>query len=163
MASWWASKARQSLTHLRASVAPGERAGLADWLTPAQRTMFEAMHVADQRHGLDVVAALRARDVDDPEILVAGLLHDAGKGATGIAPRIVYALGQRYGQWAWRTASVVPGFRVALRRLEQHAGTSAALAAAAGCSRRTVELIRRQDDPPASEASRLLHLADESS
>ena len=78
--SWWGAKVRQFRAHLRASVTPAERAALATWTTAAQRRVFDSMHVADQRHGLDVVASLRAGGVRDPDVLVAGLLHDAGKG-----------------------------------------------------------------------------------
>ena len=42
------------------------------------------MHVADRRHGLDVVATLRGDGVTEHDVLVAGLLHDAGKGDTGV-------------------------------------------------------------------------------
>ena len=119
------------------------------------------MHVADQRHGLDVVATLRADGVDDGELLIAGLLHDAGKGRTGVWPRIAYALGQAYGGWVWRFAGVVPGMTGALDVLRRHADTSATLAEAAGCSARTVELIRNQDAPTDPVAGRLLRLADE--
>ena len=49
----------------------------------------------------------------------------------------------------------------ALERLRTHAETSAALAAAAGCSPRTVELIRHQDAPTDPEFGELLRLADE--
>jgi hypothetical protein len=121
------------------------------------------MHVADRRHGLDVVATLRAEGVMDSDVLLAGLLHDAGKGQTGVWPRVVYSLGQEYGQWVWDGAAVVPSrrFRAALVRLRDHAGSSASLAAAAGCSPRTVELIRHQDAPIDPDAGRLLKLADE--
>ncbi|HEU5225716.1 MAG TPA: hypothetical protein VFV29_07935 [Actinomycetota bacterium] len=159
--SWWASKARQFRAHLRASVAPAERAELEAWTTAAQRAVFDGMHVADRRHGLDVVAALRAEGVTDGEVLVAGLLHDAGKGETGVLPRVVYALGDRYGTWIVRAAAVVPGWRAALERLRVHAETSAAMAAEAGCSPRTVELIRHQDAPTDPEYGELLRLADE--
>jgi hypothetical protein len=160
-ASWWASKSRQFRAHLRASVAPAERSALEAWTTPTQRELFDAMHVADRRHGLDVVAALRAEGVTDDEVLVAGLIHDAGKGDTGVLPRVVYSLGDRYGAWIWRMASVVPGWRAALGRLRIHAETSAVMAAAAGCSPRTVELIRHQDAPTDPEYGELLRLADE--
>ena len=121
------------------------------------------MHVADRRHGLDVVATLRAEGVTDDEVLLAGLLHDAGKGQTGVWPRVVYSLGQAYGPWVGDLARVVPGagFRAALVRLRDHAESSAALAVAAGCSPRTVELIRHQDAPIDPDAGRLLKLADE--
>ena len=161
MASWWGSRARQFRAHLRANVAPGERAALAPWITSTQLALFDTMHVADRRHGLDVVASLRAEGVTEPDVLVAGLIHDAGKGDTGVAPRIAYTLGSRYGAWIWRVAAVLPGYRSALERLRTHADTSATLAAGAGCSPRTVELIRHQDAPNDPEFGELLRLADE--
>jgi hypothetical protein len=159
--SWWGSRARQFRAHLRASVTPGERAALEPWITPAQLTLFDTMHVADRRHGLDVVASLRAEGVVEPDLLVAGLLHDAAKGDTGIWPRVAYTLGGRYGTWIWRVAALIPGFGPALDRLRAHAEASAVLAAAAGCSARTVELIRHQDAPNDPEFGELLRLADE--
>ena len=159
--SWWGSKTRQFRAHLRARVSPLERAALASWVNPAQLEVFDAMHVADRRHGLDVVATLRADGADDPELLLAGLLHDAGKGDTGIWPRVAYALGQHYGSWAWTAAGVVPGWSTALDRLRDHAETSALIAAEAGCTPRTVELIRHQDAPLDDDAGRRLQLADD--
>jgi hypothetical protein len=161
MASWWGPKVRQFRAYLRASVAPAERAGLEAWTTPPQRALFDGMHVADQRHGLDVVVALRAEDVIDDDVLLAGLLHDAGKGDTGVLPRVVYSLGDRYGSWIWRVAGVMPGWGAALDRLRTHAETSASMAAAASCPPRTVELIRHQDAPTDPEYGELLRLADE--
>ena len=161
LASWWGSKARQFRAHVRAAVAPAERSGLEAWLTGPQLALFDRMHVADRRHGLDVVATLRAEGVTDLDVLLAGLLHDAGKGETGVWPRVAYSLGQALGSWAWRVAARLPGFRAALARLRDHAETSASLAAAAGCSARTVELIRHQDAPIDPDAGRLLKLADE--
>jgi hypothetical protein len=159
--SWWASKVRQFRSHVRAHVDPEERAGLVDWLTPAQLALFERMHVADRRHGLDVVATLRSERVTDPEVLLAGLLHDAGKGQTGAWPRVAHSLGQAHGPWVWRVAGALPGMAAGIERLRRHALTSAELAAAAGCSPRTVELILHQDAPVDPEAGRLLQLADE--
>jgi hypothetical protein len=91
-------------------VGPEERSALATWTNPPQLALYDTMHVADRRHGLDVVASLRADGVTEPDVLVAGLLHDAGKGDTGVGPRIAYSLGQRYGTWLWRVAAVVPGY-----------------------------------------------------
>ena len=161
-ASWWGTKVRQFRAHVRASVAPAERSGLEAWLTYPQLALFDGMHVADRRHGLDVVATLRSEGVTDHEVWLAGLLHDAGKGRTGLWPRVVYSLGQAFGGWVPRAAGVVPGFRPALVLLRDHAATSASMALAAGCSPRTVDLIRHQDAPIDAEAGRLLKLADES-
>lgn len=162
-ASWWASKLRQFRAHVRARVRPEERDALAGWLTAPQLHLFDAMHVADRRHGLDVVAALGADGVEDPDALLAGLLHDAGKGRVGVWPRVAYALGQRYGAWVWRAAGAWPGMSRSLARLREHADRSADLAAAAGCSARTVELIRHQDAPTDPEFGELLLRADRAS
>src|SRR5204863_3053071 len=105
---------------------------------PAQAQLFDSMHVADRRHGLDVVAALRAMRVTDRDVLMAGLLHDAGKGQTGVWPRVAWSLGQAWGAWAWRVAERLPGMAWALRRLTDPAVVSGAMASAAGCSTRTV-------------------------
>jgi hypothetical protein len=142
-------------------VAPAERSELATWISPAQLALFESMHPADRRHGLDVVAALRAEGVVATDALVAGLLHDAGKGRTGVWPRVAFSLGDRYGHWIWRLVSVLPGFGPALERLRTHAERSAELAALAGCSACTVELIRNQETPIDPDFGELLRLADE--
>ncbi len=125
--------------------------------------LFDSMHIADRRHGLDVVAALRAGGTDDPEVLLAGLLHDVGKGDTGILPRVLYSLGQAGIGLPVRILGRLRGMRVALDRLHNHADTSAQLAATAGCSPRTVELIRWQDAPRDPDAGERLRLADEAS
>lgn len=158
---WWRTKVRQFVRHVRARVSVGERAAVATWLTSDQLALFDSMHVADRRHGLDVVATLRSDAVTDDEVLLAGLLHDAGKGHTSVVPRIVYALGQAYGRWIWTVASVVPPMGRAIRRLRDHADTSADLAARNGCSPRTVDLIRHQDAPTDPVAGVQLQLADE--
>jgi hypothetical protein len=142
-------------------VAAVERSELDAWLTPPQLVLFDTMHVADRRHGLNVVGTLRADGVMDLDVLIAGLLHDAGKGQTGVGPRVAYSLGQGYGAWVWRVAGMVPRWSPALIVLRDHAETSARLAAGAGCSARTVELIRHQDAPIDPDAGRLLQLADE--
>lgn len=160
--SWWGSRARQFRAHLLASVRTAERLDLATWTTPQQRRLFDTMHVADQRHGLDVAASLRARGVTEPDVLVAALLHDAGKGNTGLFPRVVWTLGEHYGAWVWRVARVLPGCAAALERLRTHADTSADLAAAAGCSSLTVTLIRDQAAPRDPLFGELFRLADES-
>jgi hypothetical protein len=159
--SFWGSKVRQFRAHRGARVAAAERTAAADWLTSAEITLFDAMHVADQRHGLDVVATLRDQGVTDRDVLAAGLLHDAGKGQTGLWPRVAFSLGQEYGRWIWRAAGVIPGWSAALARLRDHAEISARLAADAGCPPLTVELIRHQDAPRDPSFGELLRLADE--
>lgn len=161
-ASWWASKVRQFRAHVRAKVSPAERAALATWLTAPQLALYDGMPVADRRHGLDVMARLRADAVTDPEVLLAGLLHDTGKGSgVGLWPRVAWSLGEALGPWVVRLARRLPGFGPALDRLRDHAELSAGLAAAAGCSSRTVDLIRYQSEPRDPTAGVQLKRADE--
>jgi hypothetical protein len=136
---------------------------LAGWLSAPELALFDAMHVADRRHGLDVMVHLRLQGVVDRDVLIAGLLHDCSKGDTGVMPRIAYSLGQRYGTQIWRAAGIVPSWSDGLGRLIGHAEASAALAGAAGCSPATVELIRHQDAPVDPIAGEQLRLADEAS
>jgi hypothetical protein len=158
---WWAARLRRTWSYLRARVLEAERSELATWLTPAQLAVFDGMHVADRRHGLDVLAALRASGATDRDLLTAGLLHDCGKGPSVLlVHRVAWSLGQRYGEWIWRWSSRLPTFRLGLERLRRHAERSAAVAAEAGCTPRTVELIRLQENP-VDQAGELLRAADE--
>ena len=161
MSGWWAGKIGRTRRYLRARVGASERDELATWLGPAQLALFDRMHFADRRHGLDVLAALRSVGATDPDLLTAGLLHDCGKGPhVRLVHRIAWSLGQRYGAWIWRAAARMPTFETGLARLRDHAERSAELAAAAGCSVRTVALIRMQENPE-DAAGEMLRTADE--
>ena len=131
------------------------------WARPAELALFDAMHVADRRHGLDVVAYLRRAGVTDRDVLAAGLLHDCGKGDAGWPPRVAWSLGEALGPWVWRVARRVPGWSDAMRRLENHAELSADAVEAAGLSRRAVALVREQDAPSDPQFGRVFHAADE--
>ncbi len=147
--------------HLTAKVGPEEHRMLAAWTTPAELALFDAQHVADRRHGLDVVAYLRAAGVTDRDVLAAGLLHDCAKGDIGAGPRIAWSLGERFGPEVLVPARLVPGWAAALDRLRVHADASAELLAAAGLPPRAVELVRRQDDPAGLEDGAIFKAADE--
>jgi hypothetical protein len=161
--SWWARKARQLRRHLVARVSPQERRAVEAWTRPAELALVDSMHVADQRHGLDVVAALRRAGVRDREVLVAGLLHDCAKGDTGFGPRVAWSLGEVFGPRVRSAAARLPGWRAAMDRLRDHAAASAELVAAAGVSARAVDLVRYQARPRDPEYGRILLAADEAS
>ena len=162
--AWWTGKARQLWRHLIGRVTAEDRADLARWVTPAQHELFESMHRADQRHGLDVAALLRAAGHTDPELLLAGLFHDAAKGPEVRARhRVAWSLVERHGARLERPLARLPGFGVAFDRLRHHASRSADLALAAGCSQRTAELIRYQAVPVDPIGGEALRLADEAS
>jgi hypothetical protein len=159
--AWWAAKVRQALRHARARIEPRERDAIAAWLSPTELALFDGMHIADQRHGLDVVTSLRAGGDVDHDLLVAGLLHDAAKGDAGFVPRVVHSLTTAYGARIGAAFAWWPGMAATLRRLRDHAEASARLAETAGCSSRTVELIRWQEEPHDPVAGERLRLADE--
>jgi hypothetical protein len=140
---------KQFFGALTARVNDGDGQTLACLLTPPQQALFKRMARNDQRHSLDVCAALRQAGHTDPALLAAALLHDVGKAAGRI--------------WLWQRALVVllarwaPG---ALRWLERgdlpatwwrrgfvvnrlHPELGARWAAEAGCLPATVDLIRR--------------------
>jgi hypothetical protein len=162
VAGWWGGRVRQFRRYVGGRIPDAERRDLAAWLTPAQQSLFDGMHRADQRHGLDVVAALRAEGHAEPDLLLAGLFHDAAKGPdVGLWPRVCWALGDHYGAWIVRATRPLPGFDVAFDRLRDHAEASAVLAAQAGCSAITADLIRHQSQPVDAQAGEALRLADE--
>ena len=159
---WWAAKIRRFTRHLMGRVSAAERADLATWLTPAQLALFDAMQRADQRHGLDVVAAVRAAGRAEPDLLLAGLLHDCAKGRDlRVWHRIGWSLGEHYGRRAERSIERLPGFRGAFMTMRTHAARSADLALAAGASPPTAQLIREQAEPTDQLLGRALLLADQ--
>jgi len=122
------------------------------------------MPAADRRHGLDVVAALRAAGVDDRDVHLAGLFHDTGKGRTiRLWHRVAWSLGELLGPWVHAMASRLPGGDRAMARLRDHAERSAELAAAVGCPPRSVALIRGDAGSGGGAALAALRAADEAS
>ena len=140
-----------------------ERRALTAWLRPPELELFDAMHVADRRHGLDVVRVLRRSGVTDRDVLAAGLLHDCAKGDTGALPRIAWSLGEAFGPWVHTIARLVPGWGRALERLRDHADASADLVAHAGLPAFAVDLVRHQAAPRDPRYGALFHAADEAS
>ena len=123
--------------------------------------LFDAQHVADRRHGLDVVAYLRRAGVRDAYVLAAGLLHDCAKGDTGAGPRIAWSLGERLGPRSGGGA-VVPGWRAPLSRLRDHAERPPSWWRVLGSGARAVALGGQQA-PRDPEHGALFHAADEAS
>lgn len=134
---------------------------MAAWLSPAELALFDAQHVADRRHGLDVVAYLRRAGIRDRDVLAAGLLHDCAKGDTGAGPRIAWSLGEAYGPRVVAAARLVPGWSAALDRLRDHAEASAERCAGVGLSERAVELVRHQATARDPEYGAVFRAADE--
>jgi len=159
---WWAAKVRRFTRYFLGRVSSTERDGLAGWLTTAQLDLFDSMHRADQRHGLDVVAALRADGQTNSDLLLAGLLHDCGKGRLlHVWHRVGWSLSERYGRRVERLFLRLPGFKAGFGVIAAHAARSAELALAAGCSGVAADLIRNQAEPTDELLGRALLVADQ--
>jgi len=127
--------------------------------------LFESMSERDQRHSLDVLAVLRNRSCRDQHLLMAALLHDAGKGRlAGVRVRLWHRVA--YVLLTASTPSVLKRLangRGGIAAPHSHAQRRAVVAEALGAPSAVVDLIRRHDDHAASD-DRLLMLraADES-
>jgi hypothetical protein len=159
-------RVEQFFGHVRASVSPGEMATARAALPETAWPLFSAMPVADRRHALDVVARLTAFGADDPDLIVAALLHDAAKGhrlrlwhrVAGVLLEAVAPSTLR------RLASPDPGsWRYPFHLYLHHADLSANAAAAAGCSARSVAFIRGAPNEADASLAAAFTSADEAS
>jgi hypothetical protein len=114
-------RVRQFLRAVVARVSEEELEQISDVLTPASLDLFRSMDVQDQRHGLDVCAALRQAGHANPDLLAAALLHDVGKSAAWLPvwQRAIIVLVERF----------APGM---LARVSQHASQSISKPASPG-------------------------------
>ena len=113
-------------------------------LNGSQRTLFSSMTTRDQQHCLDVYSALREKGHEDSDLLVAALLHDAGKGKIGLWHRVAFVVLERLSpRLIDRIARPGDGgdWRQALHRCRNHPELGAELARQAGSSERVVTLI----------------------
>lgn len=144
MSAVW-HRVRQFGRALTARVGAEEQALAAHVLPVPAAELFRRMPRQYQRHGLDLLHALRQRGQDAPELLAAALLHDVAK-AEGVRiwHRVATVLLQALcPAWLDRLASPDPAsWRYPFWLQLHHPQRGAELAAAAGCAQATVELIR---------------------
>jgi hypothetical protein len=156
----------QFVSHVRARVDPAEEALVERVLPVPARELFRGMPVADRRHGLDVAQRLVADGHDDPDLLAAALLHDAGKGhrlrlwhrvagvlLDAIAPSLLRRLSDPDPR-SWRHP-----FHLYLH----HDAISAEMAVSAGCGPRTGAFIRGQPAETDAPLQAALKAADDAS
>ncbi len=136
-------RVQQFLRALAARWRPQPWAEVEALLTPAQATLFWTMPRCDQQHALDVARALRAAGQDEPDLLVAALLHDVAKSAgplrlwhrvtivllKAFAPRWLVWLARQAEPGGWRYPFYVHRVHaeVGARWLEQAGGSALAV------------------------------------
>jgi len=150
-------RSRQFFTSLRPRVDASLRGEAYALLPEPQRRLFESMTPRDQQHCLDVYRRLRDEH-DDRDLLIAALLHDAGKGRIALWHRVAYvALDATSPALLRRVATPGSG----LHRCLHHAELGAALAREAGASERTAALIAEDAASAPEPALRALRAADD--
>jgi hypothetical protein len=125
-------------------------------LTPPLMNLFSHQPAHEQMHSLRIFRGMLDYRETDQNLLIAGLLHDAGKSRYPLRlwERVIVVLctaafpehSKRWGQseaWGWKRAFVVA---------EQHASWGAEMAAQAGATPLTVALIRRHQEKPAQNS-----------
>ncbi len=150
-----AYRVQQFVYAVRAVIRP-KKGGVdlaARYLSPEAQSLFEAMPGYDRQHALNVVQVLQGEGHTDADLLVAALLHDAGKtvqqdGALSLWHRVAVVLLRAFRPGLLdRIAEDRPGsWRRPFFVQQCHAAIGAELAHKAGCSPRTVALIRYHED-----------------
>lgn len=127
----------------------------ARYLPPRAVELFQGMPSQDRRHALSVCHTLEERGHNEPDLLAAALLHDAGKSvAQGAKVRLWHRVAVVLIRAFWpslldRVAKDLEGsWRQPFYVQVHHAAISAEEAQRAGCSEITVGLIRHHEDTP---------------
>ncbi len=122
-------------------------------LPPPACAWFLSLPHDAQWHGLQVMHDLKRAGIDQPAVLAAALLHDAGK-AVGPSGPIVRALSllalHVLPDWSARHKEIdyraARGFDRIMAIAYQHPAIAAEQAARCGCDPLTVDLIRYHQD-----------------
>lgn len=147
-----------------------EKQTVAELLPEAAYTLFTSQSDADQQHALRVCRGLQARGHSNPDLLVAALLHDVGKGNKRVPfwTRPAIVLGKRLTPGLLKrlvhypVTKNLPRWQRSLSYAWWHADVGADLAADISLNAEVVAYIRRHHRPNSPELAEL-HLVDEAS
>ena len=151
-------RSRQFFGSLRPRIDEALLADATALLSEGERELFDSMTPRDRQHCLAVYQRLRDDGHDDPDLLRAALLHDAGKGEIALWHRVAFVVLEA-GAPGLLGKVVRPGdgrgWRESLYRCLHHAELGAERARAAGASERVVALIREEGSPRDPQAAAL--------
>ena len=123
-----------------------------EWLAPELLALFSAQHPRDIVHAVRTARWLLERNYAEPDLIVAALLHDVGKGRQRRLDRVAWVLAgsTRLGSIAASERSRLE-VRRAMARSRSHAWTGAELVRAAGTPEGAVRLVRLHHRAPAGD------------
>ncbi len=121
-------------------------------LPPPLMELFSRLQPSEQAHCLRITSQLIEGGENNPDLLVAALLHDVGKSRfpLRVSERIIIVLGKAiFPKQACRWGQGQPaGWQRPFVIAEQHPAWGAEMAAQAGASAITVRLIRDHQEHP---------------
>ncbi len=161
----------QFWSELLARINPPDLSQALVVLSQDQRALFTRMQPGEQNHAVIVYRRLLEQGENQPDLLVAALLHDVGKLRYRMNPLersmvvLVKAVLPKksllWGELPSINWDSLPSWRKAFIVAKQHPEWGAELARKAGVSILTENLIRQHDQPfsqgPDSEETSLLH------
>lgn len=123
-----------------------------EWLPQPLFDVFSGQHPRDVVHAVRTARWLLERSRTEPDLIVAALLHDAGKGRQRRLDRIAWVLAEaaRLGAIAANERSRLE-VRRAMARSRSHAWSGAELIRAAGAPEEAVRLVRLHHRAPGND------------
>ncbi len=157
----WHERLRQGIAALTpVSLPEGLDEAVEELLSEAQAAAFRRLPLYDQAHLFRVYQRLVAAGERDRDVLLAALLHDAGKVMppfrVRLVDRVTRVILRRYapGLLARLARLPAPRWRAGLALAVHHPKLGASLAATLGCTPRVCWLIEHhEDDPPPPDAA----------
>ncbi len=133
---------------LRRRPSKQDLAWVSTLLTATQQPLFFAQQTGDQAHAITVARTLQQQGYDDERLLVAALLHDAGKApGVSIPHRTAMVLIKKMAPgWLDTLSPHTTGWLAPLARAYHHPEIGANLAQQATCHPDTVALIRHHQE-----------------
>lgn len=146
-------RVRQGLANLRATMRDEDWALVEQHICGAERSLFERMEPADQRHSVQVLRHLLSEGIGDESLLKAALLHDVGKSQCrlGVVHRTLGVLLTALfgGIPSFLTWSPHGMGREAFHVIANHPRMGASMLARAGCDQRVWRLAELHQVDPA--------------